>query len=198
MAAELITQAEYARRRGVDPTTVRDAIRAGRISLIDGRIDPAVADIQWARNTRARVKTAPPASAPAAGAAPATDRAGEPLQVGGDADYWVSRARRERAAAEREEIALAEDRKRLIDKEAALTTIYTAFRMLRDTCLPLGREVAARAASMSSPAEVQALIDEAMRARFRQAHGKLLAAAVRSLGGEPEPAEPDDHGSTAP
>lgn len=121
-----------------------------------------------------------------------TDRAGEPLTAGGDADYWVSRARRERAAAEREEIALAEDRKRLIDKEAALTTIYTAFRMLRDTCLPLGREVAARAASMSSPTEVQALIDEAMRARFRQAHGKLLAAAVRSLGGEPEPAEADD------
>ncbi|MDP4300359.1 hypothetical protein [Leptothrix discophora] len=181
MSVELISQAAYARRRGVDPTTVRDAIRAGRISLIDGRIDPAVADVQWERNTRARVRATtavmPAPTPPQADAAPLPP----------ESDYAVSRARRERAAAEREEIALEEDRKRLIDKQAVLTTIYTAFRMLRDTCLPLGREVAARAAALSSAAEVQALIDEAMRARFRQAHDKLLAAAVRGLGGEPEP-----------
>jgi len=38
--AELITQAAYARRRGCDPTSVRDAVKAGRITLIDGKIEP--------------------------------------------------------------------------------------------------------------------------------------------------------------
>ena len=51
MMANLITQAEYARRRGVSRVAVHKAVTSGRISLIDGKIDPEVADIQWARNT---------------------------------------------------------------------------------------------------------------------------------------------------
>lgn len=48
----LISQAEYAKRRGISREAVRQAVAAGRINLIDGKIDPAVADIQWAANTR--------------------------------------------------------------------------------------------------------------------------------------------------
>lgn len=49
---ELITPTEYARRRGVHHTAVLKAVKTGRISLIDGKIDPDVADIQWQKNTR--------------------------------------------------------------------------------------------------------------------------------------------------
>lgn len=48
----LINRSEYARRRGISPEAVRQAVVSGRISLIDGKIDPEVADIQWAKNTR--------------------------------------------------------------------------------------------------------------------------------------------------
>lgn len=48
----LITQSEYANRRNISREAVRQAVAAGRISLIDGKIDPEVADIQWVKNTR--------------------------------------------------------------------------------------------------------------------------------------------------
>lgn len=51
--AEFINQAEYARRRGVSREAVRKAVQDGRITLINGKIDPAVADIQWQQNTNA-------------------------------------------------------------------------------------------------------------------------------------------------
>ncbi len=48
----LISQSEYANRRNVSREAVRQAVAAGRISLIDGKIDPDVADMQWAKNTK--------------------------------------------------------------------------------------------------------------------------------------------------
>ena len=48
----LISQAEFARSRGVSPAAVCYAVKSGRINLIDGKIDPEVADIQWAKNTK--------------------------------------------------------------------------------------------------------------------------------------------------
>jgi hypothetical protein len=42
----------YAQHRGVSHTAVAKAIKAGRIGVeSDGKIDPAKADAQWARNT---------------------------------------------------------------------------------------------------------------------------------------------------
>lgn len=77
----LITQSEYARRRGVAKSAVAKAVKENRIRLIDGLVDPDVADIQWERNTRARADSAKPpaaagAAAAAAGAAAAPGAAG--------------------------------------------------------------------------------------------------------------------------
>jgi hypothetical protein len=47
----LISQAEYARQKKLSREAVSKAVRTGRITLIDGKIDPEVADIQWKRNT---------------------------------------------------------------------------------------------------------------------------------------------------
>lgn len=56
----LISQAEYARHRECSRAAVTQAVKEGRINLIDGKIDPAVADIQWAANTRSKIAFAPP------------------------------------------------------------------------------------------------------------------------------------------
>lgn len=63
MAVRLLTVSAYARHRGCDEKAVRKAIAESRISFqpsASGRklIDPDVADIQWAKNTRARVGSA--------------------------------------------------------------------------------------------------------------------------------------------
>lgn len=50
-ARELITQAEYARRRGATPAAVCKAIRRCGIPLVDGKLDPLVADVLWKART---------------------------------------------------------------------------------------------------------------------------------------------------
>lgn len=68
---ELITPAEFARRQGVTPQAVHRAIKRGRLTqLPGGKLDPAVAGIQWQENrqraangTRTQsTKAAPPPS----------------------------------------------------------------------------------------------------------------------------------------
>jgi len=67
----LVTQADYARHRaakglpGCTREAVRKAVEAGRISTMgaDKLIDPAVADIQWAQNSRGRMASVRPGGA---------------------------------------------------------------------------------------------------------------------------------------
>ncbi|HOW75601.1 MAG TPA: hypothetical protein PK959_06675 [Candidatus Competibacteraceae bacterium] len=48
----LISQAQYAKHRGVSPAAVSYAVKEGRITLINGKVDPVAADAQWDANTR--------------------------------------------------------------------------------------------------------------------------------------------------
>ena len=78
---ELISQREYARRRGISNVSVHEAIKAGRISTVDGKIDPDLADREWRENTdqskpRNRI-TGRPKHARVAGEPP------EPMDFGG-------------------------------------------------------------------------------------------------------------------
>ena len=99
----------YAQHRGVSHTAVAKAIKAGRISVEpDGKIDPAKADAQWARNTlplqnlnTGAVKPAPkvatpPVSTPVSTAPVANRELQPPLETRAAApDYQTSRAIRE-------------------------------------------------------------------------------------------------------
>lgn len=58
MAVQLARQGGLRAAPGLRQKAVRKAIAEGRISTIDGKIDPEVADIQWAKNTRARADQA--------------------------------------------------------------------------------------------------------------------------------------------
>lgn len=179
MPVELISQAEYARRRNVDPTTVRDAIRAGRITLIDGKIDPAVADIQWQRNTRARIqaKRSEPVqpsllAAPSGADAPA-DLGAESAQS--EDDYWVSRAKRERAEAELAELKLAEQRRQLIRTDAVRTALAGVISSTRDSLLQIPARLAPVLAVETDAAKVHDLV----QAEIHQALAQITAAPGR-------------------
>ena len=111
----------YAQHRGLSHTAVAKAIKAGRISVEpDGKIDPAKADAQWARNTlpsqnlntgaakpAPKVAT-PPVSTPVSTAPVANRELQPPLETGRIAapDYQTSRAIREAYAARLADVEL--------------------------------------------------------------------------------------------
>lgn len=125
---ELITPTEYARRRGVHHTAVLKAIKTGRILLIDGKIDPEVADIQWEKNTRPRVDhMRAPAPAPAAPASPLPD----PSITQTLYDLQLARAKREyheANIAEMRERQKAGDLVLLSEVHLRYTTLAAQFR----------------------------------------------------------------------
>ena len=53
----LLSRREYAVHRGVTVAAVQKAVETGRISLIDGKIDPEKADKEWTENTNPAYNT---------------------------------------------------------------------------------------------------------------------------------------------
>lgn len=182
----LISQSEYAKRRDVSREAVRQAVAAGRISLIDGKIDPEVADIQWAKNTRnpkaafAQPKplldyTPPPDFHP-----PRTDTSTSPTIY----DLQLSRAKREyheANIAEMRERQKAGELVELADVHLAYTTLAA---QLRSALERIPDKLAPRLTAETDEHTVHALLlaelDQAMMDMAQTAEqlpAKLQAAA---------------------
>lgn len=166
--AQLLTQSAYARHRGVDPTSVRDAIRAGRITpvMVGGKpmIDKLVADAQWQANTRVRMGVSQP---------PKSDAGGDTPDDGGSGgDYWESRARREAAEAELAELKLAEQRGDLVragDVRAAQAKLAAG---LREALL----QIPARLAAVLAAETDQARCHDHLQDELHQVLAQVAAA----------------------
>ena len=154
----LMTQAQYARHRGCSKVAVGKAVKAGRISLVNGLIDPAVADIQWQANTRARVShgAQPQLALDGTSSTRLDAAAAEPDKK--DDSYWDSRSRREAAEAERAELSLAEDKGQLIRIEAVKSALGSVFSTTRDALLQIPARLSALLAAESDPATVQNML----------------------------------------
>lgn len=156
----LLTQADYARRRGVSPVAVHKAIKSGRISLIEGKIDPEVADIQWEKNTdkvkqaaanggRIREAENTQMAALLAQSSPAVE------------DYMHWKTRRERAEAIRSEQDQEREANNLVYKDSIERGAKTAARLLRDQFLSLPARIAAELSPITDiPTIEQRLRDE--------------------------------------
>lgn len=172
MAVTLITPTAYARHRGCDEKAVRKAIAAQRISTINGMIDPAVADIQWAQNTRARADSRrPPAAvagaviqtpAPLEPAAGAPTAASEPPKVA--STYDVDRARRERYEADLAELKLREQQGDLVRVVEVRAEIAKRVGQVRMNLLQIPARVAPLVTAETDQAKVHALLDAEIRA----------------------------------
>jgi hypothetical protein len=110
VARELIKPAEYARRRGVSKAAVSFAIKRCAIPLVDGKLDPLVADTLW------KARTDPLQSQRALGANVHRRQPDGRQSQDGDPDW---RARREAAEAQIAEIELQRLAGKLIEAEAA-------------------------------------------------------------------------------
>lgn len=166
----LLTQAEYATHRGCSAVAVHKAVKAGRISTIEGKIDPAVADVQWKANTRARISARAradgSAGAPGGAAAP-----GEPTNN----QYLENRARREAAEASIAEMKEAELRGKYLVKADVAAVVFEIARSLRDGLTNCGRRLAADVAGLSSAEECETVIDREHRALLETMHHSLKA-----------------------
>jgi hypothetical protein len=179
---QLVTMSAYARMRGVTPQAVSKAAKAGRITLCEGRIDVAVADVQWPRNTDA-VQQARGYTGGAGPKAPGPLASGE-LELGvgqasggaGQAtpEYFGHRSRHEAAKAEMAELELAERRGELVNAAAVERAAFEQARAARDRLMAIPDRLAAELA-----AETDA----------RRVHEKITAEillACRVLAGEAE------------
>ncbi len=165
-ALELITPAEYARRRGVTRAAVSIAVKAGRISTIGGKIDPAVADIQWEANTRKAVgrgRSPNPQAhdGAASGADAASDRRpgapGDPERA--PFDYEASRAKREHHEAILAEAKAMERLGQLAEVSKVRAAMADIGRVVSDHLERLPDRVSAQITPGMSPADIHARID---------------------------------------
>lgn len=166
--ADLLTQAEYARHRkaaglpGGSREAVSKAVEEGRIGTIAGKIHAAIADEEWARNTRARFSPQAAAKAPAAAAGDTDQDLVHQAQNAGsssappvpsqppapDTGYTAARARREMAEAEQAEIDLKKAKGQLVAWEDVQRGGFEVARELRDTMESAVNALAAEMASL--------------------------------------------------
>jgi hypothetical protein len=165
MPVQLVTVSEYARHRGCDEKAVRKAIEADRITTVerDGKrlIDPEVADIQWERNTRARVRPNAPPAPPAAESPPA---ASSPPPAG--PDYNVEKALEAKADRELKQIAAARAAGRVLDRERAERAAFESFRELRDATFSACKSQARRVQGLVELREIELALEEELRAAY--------------------------------
>jgi hypothetical protein len=173
----LMTQSEYAKHRGVSRVAVHHAIRDSRITLIEGKIDPTVADIQWAANTRARVRNA--GSDPAPIAPPS---AAGPI-VAGDAEprisYEEARRRRELAEASIAEMKQAELSGDLIRTDAVRAAWAGKITSTRDALLQIPARLSPQLAAESDLSAVTALLEGEIRQVLSDLSTLPAAQAIR-------------------
>lgn len=140
----------YAQHRGVSHTAVAKAIKAGRISVEpDGKIDPAKADAQWARNTLPSQNLNPGVSKPTPNVATrpvstvSSAEAHAPLETRAAApDYQTSRAIREAYAARLAKLEFEERTGKLISKAEVDVKFFQLARQLRDRLQQIPRKLA--------------------------------------------------------
>ena len=166
----LMTQAAYARHRKCSKVAVGKAVKAGRISMVNGLIDPMVADIQWQANSRARASQSGGDQLPLeAGSTP-----DEPAKVD---DYMFNRNRREAAEAERAELSLAEDKGQLIRVDAVKAAVASVFSAARDALLQIPARLGPQLAAESDASKAQTMLHSEIHQALQ-----LLAGASERVG----------------
>jgi hypothetical protein len=165
----MMTQAEYARYRGVSRQAVSKAVRSGRIVLAeDGMIDPEAADASWRRNTDPSKPSNSVAGNPR-GAVPRARHSNPQaprVTTGGPSpgpDYHVSRAVRETYLAKLVRLEYEIKTGKLIDAEESRHAAFQDNRRVRDLLLAIPDRTAAQLAACSDPAECHRLLAAEIR-----------------------------------
>lgn len=153
-----MTQAEYARKRGVSREAIRKAIQSGRIpALSGGRIDPKKADTAFRENTD-----------PVRGgkrAARDEDAPGGALLIPGTniPKHYVSKAKREQHMAARAKLEHEELAGQLVRTDSIRQAAFAATRRARDQILRLSDVIVPRIIGVTDELEMRKVIDDEAR-----------------------------------
>ena len=176
-----LTQKQYAQLRGCAPSAVTKAVKEGRITLVlvNGKkmVDVALADKQWAQNTRARgdSHSAMPhhvadvrkmVDGQASDHSEHTlDMAPPPLPAEPDEamTYDVARRRREAAEARIAEMKQAEMEGVLIRVDSVRSSMATKISGARDALLQIPSRLAPVLAAEPDLLKVTGLLEDALR-----------------------------------
>lgn len=169
---QLITKAEYARRRGVSGAAVTQAVRAGRLTLVDGMVNLDTADAEWGGKSRPRVNSQPAVKSQIK----VRPERAQP-EVSDDADLSIppwqdSKAKQAHIDARKAELELAVIEGKLIDRAKIKAEIGRQFAAVRDGLLNIPARMAPALAAMKTPAEVQTALDAEIRAVVAQYVGE--------------------------
>lgn len=179
MAVRLLSKAAYARHRGCDEKAVRKAIAEERISTIDGKIDPEVADIQWAKNTRARADSGRTAagngSEAGQGMPAASDAPGAPDSGPATPGYADYRAIREKADAEMAQRANLKDAGLLVERTRVERGMFDVVRAYRDAVMVIGQRAAPRCIGLADARDIEHVITDETRKALEGFEARLLA-----------------------
>jgi hypothetical protein len=161
----LISQREYARRLGVSHVAVQRAVKAGRISTVGGKVDPAQADRQWQENTdqskpRNRITGSPKRARVAGEPSEPMDFGGADVSNGTASGYAKARAARELYQAQLSKLELDRQRGTLIRADEVRLGAFNMARKARDQLIALPERLASVLAAIQEPAEVQRILEE--------------------------------------
>lgn len=169
---------EYARHRNCAASAVVKAIDEERISAQrdeKGRrwIDPEVADIQWAKNTRARADSVRAVATSTAGQGgdsvePEKTPSGLDLgdQAGAKSAYSDFRAQTEAETLRKVRRENAQAEGLLVERKKVDRAVFDAFRALRDAAMAVPQRAAPRCIGLTDPRDIERVIDEEQRRAF--------------------------------
>ncbi len=160
---ELVSLREYARRRGISHVAVQRAVNAGRISTVNGKIDPERADIEWRENTdhskpRNRI-TGSPKHARVPGEPPEPMTFDVPGGNGTASGYAKARAARELYQAQLAKMELDRQRGVLVRADEVRVGAFNMARRARDQLIALPERIAAILAATQDAIEIQRILE---------------------------------------
>lgn len=154
-----MTKSEYAKSRGVVPSAVTKAIQSGRIVLIDGKIDPDVADVQWLKNTNpAKRRSNPEMFTSAPVTQPTVPGPADHGPAGEVYNIAAARARKEHFDAHITEMKALRDSGETIDVASVTNSVTRVFAQFREAMESMPDKLAEQIAATSSADAVHELL----------------------------------------
>jgi hypothetical protein len=155
----LVSQAEYARERGVSRARICQLVREGKIPHQNRRIDPTAANAALAANGVPYLHAPSPIAEP-----PTPSPLPSPLDSSAEgASYIQSRALRESYRARKEKIVYEQMTGKLVDIDEVVEATARAFTNVRVRMRSIPRSLAGVLAGIGNhPAEIEKALSEAI------------------------------------
>ncbi len=169
----LVSRRKYAEMRGVSHTAVNEAVREGKIPLVDGKIDPALADAAWKRNRDA----CQPSKLAEAGipevqtSATPKEEPKEPLEpsrADAQRDYW-------RFRAQEKELDLREREAGLISTDEEEKALGEVIETAKNLLLLIPENLADRLAASRDSIECRNMVEHEIRTALEAIERRLAA-----------------------